>query len=687
MDFCYNKSMGNGTIASKFRLTTKVQSNQSNLRTPLLAKKDVPKVSQNSIPHEEQQPRKILPARPTHIVVGEKAATSEVVESTTSHHPSNCNRCYRLKKKCTRTYPKCSHCERTRSVCEYVDRSKKRRKTDDGPVTAAATTTTTTTNVATVVAPVTAATTTVAATADVHAPVVTHIVTPTSNTTANYPGENSINWKPMSVSSLLVETSDEQMKKREMSKRKKVPTAALASSARRAREVEKDSIVDKINFKSIKGPIISNLKEEFITIKRMPDANLPMVFAMNYFENFGQKYPFINKVEFMKSLDNIDFSKDSIVNLDIYLLLSIGCILHDIKCSSEDFMLYFKTKSVESVIDVLDLSFTTFNPDDLHLLLLLCLCAVTSLNMDLTWNLVGMLNRAVLKFELFKKINDDDNDIIVERIFWSIHNLDKELSLLMKKPSQFPKYSYFDKKSIVKPLFEDENLSLVNSYLALGRYQDSLVDSILKNSREKLTQISSDLGVWVGAITKDISLKFVSEPFLQDLIPFANIQSYYLQAEIDQISTTKSFQFPSQFTFYSFTLLISASDKSVGSEKKPNTKLAIAASGFWYLQLFNIIRYSITCLSYFIESGTNEVKLKVVEFQGFLQQAVNLLKYIRGNKTLRCLQGYRKLDEHVNKLISTLDNLSIKLLGFDCTDSLAMLNLLKTINEEVKLKL
>ncbi|CAK9438437.1 uncharacterized protein LODBEIA_P26610 [Lodderomyces beijingensis] len=685
MDFCYNKSMGNGAVASKFRLTTKVQSNQSNLRTPLLPKENLfddlktpasivsgeprvlPPLSGKAKSKSESKPASNLDSDSKSKFHSKSKSSSPEVESTSSHHPSNCNRCYRLKKKCSRTYPKCSHCERTGSDCEYVDRSKKRRKTNEGSgveTSAGA-----------------------GADADLNqdAPILPAL-NPHHHHHHHHHHHQPIatklpGFKSMSVSSLLANdaATDESIRAREMQKNFQIPTAALASSARRARERVKDNIVDKINFKITSNSVESNkLKDEFIAIRGITDKSLPITFALNFFENFGHKYPFVNKDDFLSRLGKIDFSKDSIVNLDVYLLLSIGCVLYDMKCLTGNYESYFKTKSSENILDILDLSFAAFNPEVFELLLLLSLYGVTRFKLDLVWNLVGILNRAIVKFELHKKLDD----IRVERIFWSTHNLDKELSVLVRKPSQFPKYDYFEDRAITNSVYSEENLALINHYISLAKIQDSLVDSILKNTSAELKNISGALGRWVGSLTKDVSLKYVSEPHLQDLIPFANAQSYYLQTEMDQLSTTKSFQFPSQFIFYSFTLLIAASDKSAASDKKQSTKLAIVASGFWYLQLFNVIKYSIGCLGHFISSEDEEVRARVIEFHGFLQQAVNLLKYLRGSKTFSTLEGYSKIDEHVNELITILESLSIKLLSLEDGEESAILDLLKQINKE-----
>ncbi|KAI5954791.1 hypothetical protein KGF57_003815 [Candida theae] len=652
MDFCYNRSMGNGTVASKFKLTNKVQSNQSNLRTPIAPKRSFEEDESTTVfetttstTTTNTNTTTTTSSSSTESNDRETEPTQENAENSSTHHPSNCNRCYRLKKKCTRAIPKCSHCERTGSQCEYVDRTKKRKKSSDGVIQSAK--------------------------SDGQ---LIHIAS--ADATQNEVDAHKL----ISVSSLLIaDQSDDQAKNREKSKHKKIATAALASSARRALEKEKESM-DKINYKTTQVATQSNIQEEFITMKEIKDDSLPLAFALNYFNNFGHKYPFINKDLFLQKLKKIDFSKDSIVNLDIYLLLSIGCILYDAKTQTSHYSAYFKTKSIYSIIDVLDLSFRKYNQDNIHLLLLLSIYGLTSLNNEMVWNLIGLLNRAVLKFDLFKKLDD----VSIERVFWSIHNLDKEISVVANKPSQFPRYAYIEEKDIDTALYEDENLSLVNYYIALGKIQDSLADAVLSHSSENLTSISSSIGSWVSTFTKDISLKYVSQPSLQELIPWINIQSYYMQTVMDQVSTTKSFQFPSNFIFHSFTSLISASDKSLGSNDKLNTKVAIVASGIWYAQLFDVIRYSTDSLIHFLKARDPELSYKIREFNEFLQQDLNLLKYIRGFQSLLHLEGYQKLSTKVNETIEILENLGIVLLGFDEEgDNSGVLGILENVKRKV----
>ncbi|KAI5969167.1 hypothetical protein CANMA_001834 [Candida margitis] len=629
--------MGNGAIASKFKLTNKVQLNQSNIRTPIVPKRSL----------EDVETTTTVPESTTETDIKDADSTSENSESSTTHHPSNCNRCYRLKKKCTRTYPKCSHCERTGSQCEYVDRSKKRKKSSE---------------ILTQSSKADGQLIHIASADSTQAGVVAH--------------------KLISVSSLLVpDQSDDQIKNREKSKHKRVATAALASSARRAQDKDREH-VDKLNFKTTQHPTVSNIQEEFITMTEIKEERLPLAFALNYFNNFGHKYPFINRDEFLSKLEKIDFTRDSIVNLDVYLLLSIGCILYDAKCQTTHYSKYFKTKSIYSIIDVLDLSFATYNEDSMHFLLLLSIYGLTSLNTNLVWNLISLLNRAISKFDLFKKLDN----ISIERVFWSVHNLDKEISIVAIKPSSFPKYTYITKKDINTALYEEENLSLVNHYIALGKIQDSLVDAVLTHSSEDLAQISRDIGSWVSSFTKDISLKYVSQPDLQEFIPWAHIQSYFLQTVMDQVSPTKSLQFPSNFIFHSFTSLISASDKSLAANNKHNIKVAIVASGIWYAQLFDVIKCSTDSLTHFLALDDSEKCSRVREFNEILQQDLNLLKYIRGYQSLLSIEGYQILSNRINETIEKLEHLSMVLLGFDeDADISGVLSILEDVRQKVQL--
>ncbi|CAI5757907.1 unnamed protein product [Candida verbasci] len=578
MDFCYKKSMGNGTITSKFRLSqppTTIIPNQSNLRTI------ISEIEESKVEHSIKSPE---------------------IETKETHHPSNCNRCYKLKKKCSRTYPKCSHCQRTGVECEYVNRSKKRKKEIEGQVLQISK-------------------------PDLKQGVTSH--------------------KLISVSSLL---SDEPEPTKRKITKKRMPTAALASSARRAKQVDRN-LIDRINYNSITTSSTTNLNEEFITLKAINIS--PIIFALNYFENYTFKYPFLNKDKYLQKLSKVDFAKESIVNLDLYLLLSIGCLLYDSKCGTNYYSEIFKEKSVLSIIDVLNFSFSEYNKDALKLLLLLTIFGINSMNGELVWNLIGMLNRAVIKFEIYKKGDDDDDE--TRRIFWSIHNLDKEYSLLSKKPSQFPNYKYITQGQIESPLYENENISLINHNITLCKFQDSILDLLLTNSNENLSKISGDVGKWSSTTTKEIRQKFIQQPDLQDLIPWLYFQSFYLQAELDSLSTTKSIRFSSQFIFYSFTLMILGSDKS----EKPNYKISISSSLFWYAQLFNVLNYSINTFIHFLETEEEDnLRVKIVDFNSYLHQLLNILKYVSG-------RNQDKINQEINNLITNLDDLSIQLMSED----------------------
>ncbi|RLV96315.1 hypothetical protein JA1_000368 [Spathaspora sp. JA1] len=553
MDFYYNKSMGNGTVTSKFRLnpiatssSTSVQSNQSNLRSEIIPK-ETTTTSTNKQPSQETVSQgSIEPEDELKISFVNK----ESVQESSTHHSSNCNRCYRLKKKCSREYPKCSNCVRTSSECEYVNRTTKRRKRKLADVKSEESTTVASTGVSEIKSR-----------------------------------------KLVSVSSLLSTESD-----------------------------------------------INSSDSEFITMKSI-DVELPMTFVLNYFENYNYRYPFINKERFLQDFSKFEFSNQTIINLDMYLLMSIGCLIYDSKNNTSYYQEYFQEKSIESLINIVDT--TNFSIDNLKLLLLLTIHGITCINQDLCWNLIGVLDRAIIKWNMHTS-----QDIIQQRIVWTIHNLDKDISLLLKKPSQFPNYEYITKLEPVK-LDQDEILPLINLNIELCKLQQSILHLNLTHTRTNLHELSSDLEKW----RIDSSKVVHQSRDISDLIAWINLQYYYLLIELDQISLSQSFQFTLQFLSNSFTLLIS------DRQKKNVEKISLVTNLFWFIQLFNVIKFNIKSLKQLIESQDCQTRLE--EFNSNLLLILNLLKYINVNFK----------PSHINSLIevniTNLSELSLELIKFN----------------------
>ena len=120
------------------------------------------------------------------------------------------------------------------------------------------------------------------------------------------------------------------------------------------------------------------------------------------------------------------------------------------------------------------------------------------------------------------------------------------------------------------------------------------------------------------------------------------------------------------------------------ANNKHNTKLAIVSSGIWYAQLFDVLNYSTDSLVHFLKSDRADAGSRVKEFNEFLQQDLNLLKYIRGFRSLLHLEGYQKLSTKINETIEVLEQLSIVLLGFEEDgDNPKVLSILQEVKQKV----
>lgn len=634
MDY-YRKLMGNGTVASKFRLlgVNLVQLNLSDVRSPPSRTSGRFPASQKELTDgtifrlEKQEEEDALTNK-----------RKQPIEFPETHHSSNCVRCYKLKKKCSRAYPKCSNCSRTGSLCNYVDRTTKKRKGDDGE--------------------------------ERGEDEVDDDVLPSVSEE-----EKIVAHKLVSISSMLSE--EHTREEREEDQFKNFEGSNVRSSIAqvptlpRPKKQRSRTVADRVAMNTLNpDPVRTNLKEEFITMKAIPDDQLPILFVLNFFQNYEYLYPFVNRKTFMDSFSKIDFSHETIINLDVYLLMSIGSIIHDSNAGAGLFKEYFNDKIVNSIIDILHFDVSE-DDDDIENVGLLVLLSIFSLNLSnekLCWSLLGLLDRLMVQLEYYKK--QSTHSVMKQRIFWSIYNLDKELSLLLDRPSQLPPNGLIElQTSNLGKLSDDESetaLNLIEQHIQLHRLQDELL--LLKLSKSsppnKLKQLSSDLEKWRVATSLLIHKEYAHLPDLQHLIGVVNLNYYYLSIELDQLSASESFQFTLQFLSNSFTLLLME-----GNDKKTSVQVSIN-SLFWYKKLFNVIKYNLRSLVDIIANKATpamtkvDVSLKLGEFNGNLQLVVNLLRYLSQSKFKPA--GF---SDQIEKSIVYLNGLSLRLMNFNVMTS------------------
>lgn len=663
--------MGNGTVTSKFRFypkdTTKslhpepegpsfrfhsdpIKSNESDVRnepkpsapadpapSPTLSKDPVPAVAP---PAPTSQP-------------SETSADSDKtpIEFPTTHHSSNCIRCYRLKKKCTRTYPKCSNCTKSGSSCEYINRPQKRKLNQ-------------------------------------------------AFRKISFDGDSPVDDKKSQIFRIVSENPGQKPEKVDVVAHKLVSISSLLSNEDNIHE-EKSEKFDQINvsqrneqFKPVvekelpanKGQRIASLlnnkswpvehsqtdiKDDFVTIKTIENEDLPMAFVTTYFQNYEHLYPFIDKDEFTTNFKKIDFKNEAIINLDVYLLMCIGCLIYDANNNKKHFQDYFSDKIIESIINILHFNNLEkdVNLESINLLLLICVFAINLFNLELCWSAVGILDRLVVKVDYFKP--QTKFATLKERFFWSIYNIDKELSILLDKPSQLPHDDFIE---LTLPLTaklsekdeSDTSLLLVNAQISLHKFQNEVLSLKLASksspSPERLKQLSSDLEKWRVTTSLAIHSEFAGSPHLQESIGFVNLNYYYLLIELDQVSSTESFQFTLQFLSCSFSLLLSTTTKD-GEQGKPNIKISLH-SLFWYKKLFKVIHYNLESLLRIVEQKEAH-SLKVSEFNGNFQLMINLLRYLSQSDVKP--QEYATV---LDKAVTSLNSLSVKLMNYGPEDDI-----------------
>lgn len=574
MDY-YRKLMGNGTVTSKFRLTGQfpmVQLQESNVRNntedSVVAVKDI-----------------------------------EKVESPDTHHPNNCNRCYRLKKKCSREKPSCGNCVKTRNECEYVLRSNKRRRRNAGANSTPSAESTG--NGSTGSGEPIAGNADLTSNRDLSGNA--DFIDASNGFTEGASSSVTANDSRVLVSSLLTDEPkfQQDFKLRETGKVNK----------------RDKQLSDKVMNSLMKS---TDMKDEYITMKLSGD--LSIVFMDNYFDNFELQYPFISRSDIEKQIDAIDFEVENIINLDIFLILAIGCLIYDYNHKSNQFAM-FKEK-LTSIIDML--SYSQLN---MKILVLLVIYSLETLNEQLAWNLMGILTRLVVKCDLYKGPSPDGHDLNKDRssdddhddrvMFWTIYNLDKELSLMLKKPSQLPQ----DEFITTSPVDSGENTEIVNQFITLYKYYNQILTLNLLPTfdNDRLHQLSTNIETWRSTTNKLVSKYFIKSNKLGDYINFINLHYYYLLIEIDQLSPLESWQFTLQFLSNSFSLIL---------QEDVSNKLSIN-NLYWYKKLFNVIKYQLKSILKLVNGSLNKVdlSLKLTEFNSCLQLIINLLNYLNNNNT------------------------------------------------------
>ncbi|CAH2353250.1 hypothetical protein CLIB1423_10S00694 [[Candida] railenensis] len=697
MDYYYRKSMGNGAITTKFRLNyaSPFQQTSSNLRQGVEEAEVKGKAAEDSVPSGpsstmDSESKVEKSAQPTSPSTAPKPAPEQIKESEDSssvqatpldtesstklvdpttgtpatHHTSSCGRCYKLKKKCSREYPKCTNCTKSGVPCEYINRSNKRRK----KLSVAE-----------------------------NERLIGDINHKSFSKNGNGQKESEyFTEKEGAGSSLRTLLSEEQEK--ELAAHKLVSISSLLSNERsfdnngrtamipKLPKTEATNITssrgggpplrfaDKLDLQAIKKPSHhTNLKDEFITMKPITDLDLPTRFIFNFFHNYETRCPFIDQNQFMQTFKELEFSKESIINLDVYLMLSIGCLIHDKSTNSSLFQEYFSEKNIESIVDVLNFE----SLEGLRLLFLLVLFKLNQYreeSIDHCWELISILSRGIIKLNIYS----GSENIEEQGLFWSVYNLDKTVSLLLKRPSQTPHDDFI---GLPLPFAGNNEESSPSSVIDLNNKEieySMLINRLLalklskspESKCQQIKELSSNIEKWRVGISRVIHSSNYEAP--EEYISLVNLNYYYYLIELDQISLSESFQFTLQFLSNSFTLLMHYDEKNYnrkknGGDRKKFIGFSLSTS-FWYSKLFQVVKYSLNSLIDGLVTSDNagdaNAPLNLVEFNSNLQLMINLFKFLA--KSDRGEMNY--LNNKIDTFAAHLSLLGMKMMGFMMTD-------------------
>lgn len=590
MDVYYQKFMGNGTVASKFRLEPK--QNPAKLQKV----ETLPTVSESEVPHLEK-------------------LTSAVPSDSNTYHDSNCVRCYKLKKKCSRTYPLCDYCLRSGALCEYVERRRKKHRLEEP---------------------------------------------------SELPhGDDKP--KSLSISSLMhKDVIEESFRNIDVTNGNVEPTfSRLSASSDINRAGNRRRQYSSLN--SILVSLVQDLRstakllDELLAVKAIEDLSLPSSFIHTFISNYEWKYPILPLGPLLDRFKNLSFQNETLLNVDIYLAMAIGSIIYDSNHNTQHYAAYFSDALIESFLDVVSYDFQAKeDPETTTVLILLCIYAINVSNTTLIWRILGFLNRYMIYIANF---DEDSYCPLRQRSFWAIYNLDKELSLMLHKPSQFiPTQIIRTSANFSSVLCSGElnhMVSLMSAAVVLHKLQDRMLSftlGVVEPCNTALTQYSSDLEAWRVNILLLIYTECAESLLLQNFIGLVNLDYYYLLIELEQLESTELFQFTLQFLSNSFSLLLSEQ-----SEKKGVVGISMHTL-FWYLKFFRVVDYKLAALRGVLSSdiSRNDLNSRLNDYNSNVQLIISLINFL-----LNSGAGPKRFVEQLRTYLSNLTKINGLLMAFN----------------------
>lgn len=517
----------------------------------------------------------------------------------------NCHRCYRLKKKCLREYPACEYCLKTGHDCFYVDRRKSKDNFNSAYIKY-----------------------------DVNQRKLekeqtiikekqessnSKGINPTSCTRCFRLKRKCSRTYPKCVHCIRTNNDCiyDKTKKYRTSKFDQLVEVALDKGSPESSEEESmdepsepifkqveysDNSVNRILVKSLNPPMN---QDDYVNLKSIDDSSLPATFVDNFFFNYSFIYPILKKEDIVKEIEACDFSAEVLINLKLYLILSIGCLITDSISNASNFSSIFNESIIESMID--SINFNEFDIDSMNLMILLIIYYINKKNFLITWNLIGITNRLIIKFDIFRLKNPSEQ---IKNMFIAIYNIDKDVSFILNKPSQFLQDEYCGLMTSENDLISkfNELYKLENKINCFKLTSEMSKSTLSQPKSDTLKKLSNEIENWRVSISGLLHINFNSQN-LQEFTTLINLNYFYLCIELDELSDLKSSQFILQFLSQFFALVLSDNHK---------TNIGLSMKNLVHFEkLIQVIKYNLNNLESYKSFGYIEN----------FQLIINLLKY------------------------------------------------------------
>ncbi|GME82257.1 unnamed protein product [Ambrosiozyma monospora] len=209
-----------------------------------------------------------------------------------------------------------------------------------------------------------------------------------------------------------------------------------------------------------------------------------------------RSYPFLNEVEFYSKVNSITSSssfnyflsdlndKELQFQFELNMIISIGCLtLEHIKsldpargCSS-----YFASRALNLLNKLSNLN----DSQSIRALILLCIYSFYDASSIYAWNIVGLLTRVSISIGLNRHVGKKDQMRLTSvetemryRLFWSIYNLDRLISIALGKPVSIQDDDI--NVPLPEPINQDERWSLLvtKNIIELRRLEGLILSNV-----------------------------------------------------------------------------------------------------------------------------------------------------------------------------------------------------------------